>query len=329
MSKAALRALASDRRLLILEWLKQPKAHFRAQVDGDLVTRRRLRRADRRETRRQPADRQRASEDPVAGRIAELQADQAMDVLQARRSPHCEAETGHRGQDYGIDGDTALSSDLAWILPDFPDRARLAFALPTLKLRHSRNSRPFPDRSTHEAPSTEKLPPHRGQGRLVAADRFRRGRGQGVVARGAGRRHRQTARRRPRRADRLVGLDRARPQPPEAAARRAEAGREPGRRRGRPDRAGADLVGGARPSRHRRRADPGDAAGHRGAPALSQCALDHRQVAGMARGAGHQRERHRRHQRNPLRRQRPPRRARRHHDQRRSLDPAVRHRRAV
>jgi DNA-binding transcriptional ArsR family regulator len=34
----ALRALASDRRLLILEWLKHPKAHFRAQLDGDLVT---------------------------------------------------------------------------------------------------------------------------------------------------------------------------------------------------------------------------------------------------------------------------------------------------
>jgi len=32
-----LRALASDRRLLILEWLKHPKAHFRPQVDGDLV----------------------------------------------------------------------------------------------------------------------------------------------------------------------------------------------------------------------------------------------------------------------------------------------------
>lgn len=35
---AALRALSSDRRLLILEWLKYPKVHFRAQVDGDLVT---------------------------------------------------------------------------------------------------------------------------------------------------------------------------------------------------------------------------------------------------------------------------------------------------
>jgi DNA-binding transcriptional ArsR family regulator len=33
----ALRALANDRRLLILEWLKKPQAHFRPQVDGDLV----------------------------------------------------------------------------------------------------------------------------------------------------------------------------------------------------------------------------------------------------------------------------------------------------
>src|SRR5882672_10160365 len=35
--ESAFRALASDRRLLILEWLKDPKAHFRRQVDGDLV----------------------------------------------------------------------------------------------------------------------------------------------------------------------------------------------------------------------------------------------------------------------------------------------------
>jgi ArsR family transcriptional regulator len=33
----ALRALANDRRLQILEWLKDPAAHFRPQVDGDLV----------------------------------------------------------------------------------------------------------------------------------------------------------------------------------------------------------------------------------------------------------------------------------------------------
>jgi ArsR family transcriptional regulator len=33
----ALRALANDRRLQILEWLKNPRKHFRPQVDGDLV----------------------------------------------------------------------------------------------------------------------------------------------------------------------------------------------------------------------------------------------------------------------------------------------------
>jgi DNA-binding transcriptional ArsR family regulator len=33
----ALRALANDRRLQILEWLKDPLAHFPPQVDGDLV----------------------------------------------------------------------------------------------------------------------------------------------------------------------------------------------------------------------------------------------------------------------------------------------------
>jgi DNA-binding transcriptional ArsR family regulator len=35
--ESAFRALASDRRLLILEWLKRPKAHFPPQMDGDLV----------------------------------------------------------------------------------------------------------------------------------------------------------------------------------------------------------------------------------------------------------------------------------------------------
>ena len=32
-----LRALANERRLQVLEWLKDPRAHFPAQVDGDLV----------------------------------------------------------------------------------------------------------------------------------------------------------------------------------------------------------------------------------------------------------------------------------------------------
>jgi ArsR family transcriptional regulator len=36
-AELVLRALASDKRLQILEWLKRPRAHFRPQVDGDLV----------------------------------------------------------------------------------------------------------------------------------------------------------------------------------------------------------------------------------------------------------------------------------------------------
>ena len=32
-----LKALANERRLQILEWLKDPRAHFRPQVDGDLA----------------------------------------------------------------------------------------------------------------------------------------------------------------------------------------------------------------------------------------------------------------------------------------------------
>src|SRR5437868_9896362 len=37
MTATVLRAFASERRLQILEWLKAPRAHFREQVDGDLV----------------------------------------------------------------------------------------------------------------------------------------------------------------------------------------------------------------------------------------------------------------------------------------------------
>src|SRR5215510_3233988 len=33
----AIRALANERRLRILEWLKDPRSHFPPQVDGDLV----------------------------------------------------------------------------------------------------------------------------------------------------------------------------------------------------------------------------------------------------------------------------------------------------
>jgi ArsR family transcriptional regulator len=35
--QATLRALANEKRLLILEWLKDPEAHFPPQVDGDRV----------------------------------------------------------------------------------------------------------------------------------------------------------------------------------------------------------------------------------------------------------------------------------------------------
>jgi DNA-binding transcriptional ArsR family regulator len=34
---AAIQAIGNDRRLQILEWLKDPRVHFRPQVDGDLV----------------------------------------------------------------------------------------------------------------------------------------------------------------------------------------------------------------------------------------------------------------------------------------------------
>jgi DNA-binding transcriptional ArsR family regulator len=33
----AIKALASEKRLQILQWLKDPEAHFRPQIDGDLV----------------------------------------------------------------------------------------------------------------------------------------------------------------------------------------------------------------------------------------------------------------------------------------------------
>ncbi|MBI3490753.1 MAG: helix-turn-helix transcriptional regulator [Acidobacteria bacterium] len=37
LSSAARKALANDRRLDILNWLKKPRAHFPPQTDGDLV----------------------------------------------------------------------------------------------------------------------------------------------------------------------------------------------------------------------------------------------------------------------------------------------------
>ncbi|MGH2607805.1 MAG: ArsR/SmtB family transcription factor [Tepidiformaceae bacterium] len=37
MDPSLIQAVASERRLQILEWLKQPREHFPPQVDGDLV----------------------------------------------------------------------------------------------------------------------------------------------------------------------------------------------------------------------------------------------------------------------------------------------------
>jgi len=37
IAQTTLRALASEKRLQILEWLKAPRSHFRPQVVGDLV----------------------------------------------------------------------------------------------------------------------------------------------------------------------------------------------------------------------------------------------------------------------------------------------------
>ena len=35
--ETALRAMANGRRMLVLHWLKRPRAHFPRQIDGDLV----------------------------------------------------------------------------------------------------------------------------------------------------------------------------------------------------------------------------------------------------------------------------------------------------
>src|SRR4030081_3613811 len=37
MTTVTIKALANGRRLKILDWLKDPRSHFRKQVDGDLV----------------------------------------------------------------------------------------------------------------------------------------------------------------------------------------------------------------------------------------------------------------------------------------------------
>ena len=112
---------------------------------------------------------------------------------------------------------------------------------------------------------------------------------------------------------------------------RAQARGQSGRRRRRADRAGA-RAGRKASSAHGLTAGQvlvtlGDTEERR---SLSQRALDYRQAFGMAQRTGDQRERHRRHFRDPLRRQRPARRPRhRHHDERRLAGAAVGRRRAL
>ena len=108
-----------------------------------------------------------------------------------------------------------------------------------------------------------------------------------------------------------------------------EAGGKAGRRRGRPDPPRAGLERGAvRPGPHRRAA-AADAGRHRGSPPLPQRPRHAEHPAGARLHPGDQRERHRRHRGNPLRRQRPPRRAGGRDDAGRRAGAAVRHRRPL
>ena len=72
-----------------------------------------------------------------------------------------------------------------------------------------------------------------------------------------------------------------------------------------------------------------DAGRYRGPPPLPERPRHAEHAAGARLHPGDQRERHRRHRGNPLRRQRPAGRARRRDDAGRPVDPAVRHRRAL
>ena len=68
-----------------------------------------------------------------------------------------------------------------------------------------------PSQPCHEYAASHRFPPHRRQGRLVAAGRSRGRRAARRLARRARRRHRRTCRRRARRPGGVVGRDRARP----------------------------------------------------------------------------------------------------------------------
>ena len=67
-----LKAIANAQRLMILDWLKDPTAHFRPQIDGDLV-----------KDRPRPANDSAAPEIAGRCRVPDPEADQEMDILQA------------------------------------------------------------------------------------------------------------------------------------------------------------------------------------------------------------------------------------------------------
>ena len=84
-------ALASPKRLQILEWLKDPRANFPPQRDGDLVEDGVCVRLHRRQARRRAADRDCAPEGARPGRARHVEAPGRLDVLQARRAARSSA----------------------------------------------------------------------------------------------------------------------------------------------------------------------------------------------------------------------------------------------
>ena len=102
-----------------------------------------------------------------------------------------------------------------------------------------------------------------------------------------------------------------------------------GRRQRGPGHPRAHLSAGLRPPRPGLRPGAADARRRRRPHAIPQRAAHVRPAARAGRGAGRQRERHRRHRRAAVRRQRPPGCAGRQHAARRGAGPAVRRRRAL
>ena len=178
-------------------------------------------------------------------------------------------------------------------------------------------------------------PLHRLRPARGGEDRQRPGGGPGRgspphrLARRRGRRHRLAARARRRRDRGFLRRHRARPPLARPAPAPPPAGGTAGRRRRRPDPPGAGLERGALRQGPHRRATAADARRHRGPPPLPERPRHAEHAARPRLHPGDQRERHGGDRGDPLRRQRPPRRARRRDDAGRPADPAVRHRRAL